>query len=155
MIGQQNESVVVLGGANYSSAGTSVFTFDTRGYRYAEIDVIFGVLATNGGVPSVCRITESDATVISNFTTITGGSATLAAASLANSMVKFQIDLRNRKRYLNLDLTNGTTTLVITTVAKLSRPESSKLTAAQQSEKLNIASGASTNAGVNQIVRLT
>lgn len=149
----QHEGSVVMAPASYSAAGTSVFTFDTAGFRECEIDVIFGALATNGGVPSVCRITESDATVISNFTTITGLSATLAAANLASSMVKFQIDLRKRKRYLNLDLTNGTTTLVIGAVARLIRGESSKFTAAQQSEKLNIASGASTNPGVNQIIR--
>jgi hypothetical protein len=150
----QNEAILTLGGASYSSAGTSVTTFDTRGFRYAVVDVTFGTLATNGGVPSVFRITESDATVISNFTTITGGSATLAAANLAHSTVRFQIDLRNRKRYLNLDITNGTSSLVISAVARLSRPETSKLTAAQQSVT-NMASGASTNASVNQIVRIT
>lgn len=146
----QNEANVVMAPASYSSAGTSVFTFDCRGFKECEVDVIFGALATNGGVPSVCRITESDATVISNFTTITGGSATLAAAALGGSVVKFQIDLRNRKRYLNLDLTNGTTTLVIGAVARLVRAETSKLTAAQQSIT-NLASTGAT--AVNQIVR--
>lgn len=146
----QNEANVVMAPASYSAAGTSVFTFDCRGFKECEVDVIFGALATNGGVPSVCRITESDATVISNFTTITGGSATLAAAALGGSVVKFQIDLRNRKRYLNLDLTNGTTTLVIGAVARLVRAETSKLTAAQQSIT-NLASTSAT--AVNQIVR--
>ncbi len=152
MNSQQDEAVVVLGGVNYSAAGTALMTFDTRGFRYAQVEVDFGVLATNGGVPSVCRISESDATVISNFTTIAGLAATLAAANLANSQVKFQIDLRNRKRFLNLDITNGTTTLIISARAKLTRPETSKLSATQQSV-LNIASGASTNPSVNQIIR--
>lgn len=147
----QNEANVVMAPASYSAAGTSVFTFDTRGFRECEVDVIFGALATNGGVPSVCRITESDATVISNFTTITGGSATLAAAALGESVVKFQIDLRKRKRYLNLDLTNGTTALVIGAVARLKRPETAKYTAAQQS--ITNLSSTSTTA-VNQIVRI-
>ena len=146
----QNEGNAVMAPASYSSAGTSQFWFDTIGYDYAEVDVVFGALATNGGVPSVCRITESDATVISNFTTITGGSATLAAAALGGSIVKFQMDLRARKRYINLDLTNGTTTVVIGAVARLRRSEVSKDTAASQS----VTNQASTSAtAVNQIVR--
>jgi hypothetical protein len=153
MIQQQDEAVAVMAPVSYSAAGTSVFTFDTRGFRYLEVDVMFGTLATNGGVPSVFRLSESDATVISNFAAISGASMTLLAANLASSVVKFQVDLRGRKRYINLDITNGTSALVIGAAAKLTRPESSKLTAVQQSVA-NIASGASTNNGVNQIVRV-
>lgn len=147
----QNEANVVLAPGSYSSGGTSVFWFDRKGFDYAEVGVIFGALATNGGVPSVCRITESDATVISNFTTITGGSATLAAATLGGSVVKFQIDLRKRKRYINLDLTNGTTTLVIGAVAKLTRASKGRFTAADQSITNQDSTGAT---AVNQIVRI-
>lgn len=151
MINQQQQASVVMAPASYSSGGTSVMWFDRKGFDYAEVNVLFGTLATNGGVPSVFRITESDATVISNFTTISGGSATLLAASLAGSCVKFQIDLRKRKRYINLDVTNGTSTLLIGAVANLTRAGQSRDTAAQQSVTNQ---AATTNAAVNQLVQL-
>ena len=145
----QNEANVVMAPAQLSSGGTAQMWFDRIGFDYAEVDVVCGVLSTSGGFPSVCRITESDATVISNFTTITGGSATMNA-SIGESVTKFQIDLRNRKRYINLDVTNGTTTLVVGAVARLIRAEQSKDTAAAQSVT-NKASTATT--AVSQIVR--
>lgn len=151
----QSEANVIMAPAAYSSGGTSVFWFDRKGFDYCEVDVVFGTLATNGVIPSVCRITESDATVISNFTTITGASATLAAATLGGSIVKFQIDLRRRKRYLNLDLTHGTSTAAITlvmgAVAKLTRAGQGRYTAARQSITNEASTGAT---AVNQIVRI-
>lgn len=143
MISSQGDAMVGLPALSYSSGGTGHMQFSTQSYDYAFLDIGFGVLATNGGIPSVLKISEADDTT-SNITAVvalTGGTVVDAshgfiitpATALGGSVIELQIDLRKRKKYLTLDITNGTSTLIIDAKCRLTRAEQSADTAAAKS----------------------
>lgn len=81
----------------------TVTEVDTLGYRYAIIDVCFGNVPAN---VAACQVTESD-TAGSGHANISGASATVTAAAGDGKVYGFALDLRSRKRYLDLTLTAG------------------------------------------------
>lgn len=109
-----------------TNAGTLTGLLDTKGFDFVSIDLLSeSQAATN--VPTVMRIGESDTaptafadcTVITNFV---GGTATstsvgfviptpvtLTSAGVNTYSVKFNIDLRGRKRYLAIEFSPITT----------------------------------------------
>lgn len=97
------------------NAAFATGTLDTLGFAYAEIFVYLGALDI---AVAALKVTESDDSGMAGETDITGtvfgtdandtGSAsTLPSATDDNKCYKFEIDLRGRKRYLDLKLTGG------------------------------------------------
>lgn len=139
-------ATVVQPPASVASTATTTCQFDTIGYDYAVVDVLVGTQATTDPAITTIKWLEADADTNSSSMTaivaLTGGSATSTSAGylipavtvtgLGGAAVQFQIDLRKRKRYLQLNITPGTT-LVLGAVAKLHRAEQSPLTAAAKS----------------------
>ena len=135
MIHGQDEGLVHLPPASFSNAGTALLSFDRKGFDYLTMYVSFGALATNAATLTVISLTDCDTTVVSSFATFTGSSvgADWAVASLGQSIGKFQVDLRKRKRYIALNITNATTTVIIGAIGRLTRAGVSHDTASQQS----------------------
>lgn len=147
---QDEAAVVVLAPVATTNATTAFASFDTNGFEYCVLDVLSGVYSAD--VPTVMNIAENDVTTTATFVTVAGGSATgnLSTSTFGNSVTRFQIDLRARKRYIALNLTMGTTTGVMAAVARLGRSASSRDTAAQQS----VLRTGNTVAAINSITRL-
>lgn len=133
-----------------ASTATTTCQFDTLGFDFAVIDFMCGTQATTDPAITTLKFLEADAnTNSSNMTAITaftGAAATSTSAGFAipavtvtglGCAIQFQMDLRKRKRFIQINSTPGTT-LVIGAVVKLHRAEISPLTAAQKSANLNM-----------------
>ena len=117
---------VIVDNAAYTSA-----ELDTLGWDYAQIVVYLG--ATDIAM-AACKVTESDVTASGHVdvsgldtdgdTNIDGSAATLPTATDDNGFVIFDIDLRGRKRFLDLSITagDGTAGTYAAAFAILSRP---------------------------------
>jgi len=116
----------VVGSTVTSSAGTATLTIDTIGWEYASVDVIVAQSAVAGHTASS----------ILNVLTLSGGETTTAgsaiytvavpAASVAvtsqPSVVRLDIDLRGKGRYVKVDATPSQS-LSTTIVGRLSKGE--------------------------------
>jgi len=124
---------------NNTSALTT--TIDTLGFDYCSIFVEFGVM---DAALTVLKVQESDFANMSGAADITGliyGTSTNIAGSVSalpsstsdNTVFGFDIDLKARKRYLDVVATvgaAGTTGAFITCQSVLSRAEQAPTTAA-------------------------
>lgn len=96
------------------NAAVTTAAVDTQGFDYAVVNVYIG--ATDIAVAAL-SLKESDESG-ANFADIpgctygtsnndTGSASTLPSATADNTFVSFFVDLRGRKRYLDLNLTGG------------------------------------------------
>lgn len=113
----------VTGAGSATNAGTfTSANIDTLGYDFVTIDVSATTqsASTQAGSPSVLKIQESDTTVASTFADVVGFRGASATATNVDFVVgvgktsgvnayKFNVDARNRKRYLNLVISPTTT----------------------------------------------
>lgn len=150
-----HHALVVQPPASVASTATTTMTFDTIGYDYAIVDVFCGTQATTDPAITTLKFLENDTnTNASNMAAIvalTGAAATSTSAGfaipavtvtgLAGTVAEFQIDLRKRKRFMQVNITPGTT-LVLGAAVRLCRGEVAALTAAQKSANLNMSSTA-------------
>lgn len=114
---------------------------DTAGYDYAKIVVHLG--ATDIAMTALA-VTESDTSasghanvtglVFGTSTTTDGATSNLPAADDDNKFFICDIDLRGRKRYLDLTATagNGTNGTFLTAWVELSRADETPVTASQR-----------------------
>ena len=122
------------------NASAAVTEIDTNGYSACEILVLIG--ATDIGITALA-VTESD-TAGSGHANVTGliwgtsadiasVTSTVPSATDDNKIFKFEIDLRSRKRYLDVTCTvgNGTAGGYVTILTRLSNPDVSPATAAE------------------------
>lgn len=97
------------------NAAFTTAALDTKGFGHAEIFVAFGAMDI---AATVLKAQESDDSGMSGATDITGtvvgtdandtgSTSTLPSATSDNTIFKFEIDLKGRKRYLDLLLTGG------------------------------------------------
>ncbi|MFZ9311563.1 MAG: hypothetical protein ACO24O_08695 [Arenimonas sp.] len=104
------------------NASATTASVDTKGYDYAVITVYFGAMDI---AVTAMKLQESDDD--STYADITG--ATFAggypSATSDNTAWKFYVDLRGRKRYLDLVLTlgDGAAGTYVAAFAELSRAE--------------------------------
>lgn len=121
------------------NASWAVAELDCLGWDYAEILVILG--ATDKAITAM-TLQEGDVSgTVANITEATWGTAnnhvgaasTLPSATDDNKIFKFEIDLRKRKRYLDLTLTigDGTAGGYAVVLARLSRGRTIPSTAAE------------------------
>lgn len=140
-----------LAPVSLNGAGTTI-VIDTLGFDYCEIAVLHGLVGAADF--TVLKVQEADAITDANTLTsgadITGlivgtstdiaGAATTFPGDASDGLIKplFEIDLRARKRYIDVAVTTGAASL-IAIVARLSRAEQMPTTAAQK--------------GANQVLR--
>lgn len=114
---------------------------DTLGFDYCEIYVHLG--ATDVAMAALA-VTESDTSgsghanvpglIFGTSTNTAGSTSTLPSATDDNKFFCFDIDLRGRKRYLDLTATagDGTTGTFLVAWAVLSRAEATPVTASER-----------------------
>lgn len=111
---QNTATKVAIKPQSVATNATAFGYVDTLGYDEAAVDVILDSAAATSSNPAVCKLSESDDTETTNFADITGfvGDATdgftVPAADTANpQIVRLNVDLRARKRYLGVSLTSA------------------------------------------------
>lgn len=122
---QSYKHSVLLAPITKTSGSTATAYFDGKYYDAAEVLVTIGALKnTNGIPPKTIKLQESDDTVATNFADISG--ASVSAGPTAGGQVRFNIDLRKRKRYIQLSFTPETTTnddQIVSAIVLLGRGE--------------------------------
>ena len=132
------KSVCPLGPISFSAAGTAISaSVDAKGYEELQLVVTKTTHATD--YITVLTIQQSDDTVLTNFAAVTGYVAgtdwTLASltggtnAATEKAAGVFNIDLRGKKRYFRVLVTNGAVASGIGLTATLARPEQAPITA--------------------------
>ena len=135
------KSVVALGPVSLTAAGVATSaTIDAKGYEELQLVVTRTTHATD--VITTLTIQNSDTDVASNFAAITGyvQGTDYSAASLSGgtnaatekAAAVFNLDLRGKKRYFRVLVTNGAVTGVIGITGTLARAEQAPITATLQ-----------------------
>jgi hypothetical protein len=120
------DTKTVIGTTVTSAAGTATLTIDTLGYQHASVEVIVAVSSTAANtaasILNVLTLSHGDTTTAgSSIYTVAAPSASVAVTSKP-SVVRMDIDLRGRGRYVKVDATPATS-LPTTIVARLSKGE--------------------------------
>jgi hypothetical protein len=123
-------------GAIVDNAAFTTAAIDTLGFRFVTIIVLLGALDI---AVAALKLQESNDSGMSGATDVPGADfsvspATLPAATDDNNLFAIQVDMRGRKRYLDLSLTggDGSAGSYATVLAVLSEPEQSPNTAAKR-----------------------
>ena len=135
------KSVVALGPVSLTAAGVATSaTIDAKGYEELQLVVTRTTHATD--VITTLTIQNSDTDVASNYATITGyvQGTDYSAASLSggtNAATEkaagvFNIDLRGKKRYFRVLVTNGGVTGIVGITGTLARGSEAPITATNQ-----------------------
>lgn len=104
----KNKMTVLLNAATQSAGATRSANLDCLGADYATITIPLGIEVNTNGVGPTIVLSEGDTT--SSFATWSS-SCTLTAHGIETAhQVRFDVDTRARKRYLNLAISSGTTT---------------------------------------------
>jgi hypothetical protein len=117
------KQVIVISQASTTNAATATGTVDCSGYSFLTMDVIMATSNVVSNNPTVFKLEESDdLTTYSAITALTGdgtGGWTIPNCVTSGDWgMKFNVDLRGRKRYLKLSI-SPLTTQVITAIANL------------------------------------
>lgn len=117
-------SKTVVGTGCTSAATTATLTLDTLGYSYASIDVIVAKSSTAANtaasILNVLTLSQGDTnTAGSSVYTVAVPSASVEVTNQP-SVVRFDVDLRGKSRYLKIDATPATV-LATNIVARLGK----------------------------------
>ena len=135
------KSVVALGPISFTAAGTAISaSVDAKGYE--ELQLVVTKTTHASDYITVFNIQQSDDTVLTNFAAVTGYVAgtdwTLASltggtnAATEKAAGVFNIDLRGKKRYFRVLVTNGAATGIVGITGTLARGEQAPITATLQ-----------------------
>lgn len=121
----QGKQVIAISQVAKTNAATATGNIDTLGFDFATIDLIATTSNDTTNNPSVLKISESDDTVVTNFADVSGlvGDTDFtipASVTSGNWGIKFNVDLRPRKRFLKLTV-SPVTTQTFTVIANLFR----------------------------------
>lgn len=106
----KNKTVAVTNpGAIVDNAAFTTATIDTRGFAFLTIIIVLGALDT---ALAALKLREGDESDMSDAADVTGADfsvapATLPAATDDNKVYALQVNLKGRKRYVDLTLTGG------------------------------------------------
>jgi len=135
------KSVCPLGPISFTAAGTAISaSVDAKGYE--ELQLVVTKTTHASDYITVFNIQQSDDTVLTNFAAVTGYVAgtdwTLASltggtnAATEKAAGVFNIDLRGKKRYFRVLVTNGAVTGIVGITGTLARAEQAPITATNQ-----------------------
>ena len=136
---------VAKASASVAIGATHSHEIDTLGFKYASIDVAFEKVAaagTNSAVCLVCKLQHGDSTSsyadVSGFVGGTSFTFPTPANTTADTVVRFDVDLRGKKRYLKVVAT-GNATGSVYSVARLGKPEDGPDTASEKGASVAVA----------------
>lgn len=116
----------VVGTTVTSAAGTATLTIDTLGYAYASVDVLVAVSATAANtaasILNVLTLSQGDTNTAGSSVYTVAAPAASVAVTAQPSVVRLDVDLRGKSRYLKVDATPATS-LATTIVARLGKGE--------------------------------
>ncbi len=119
-------SKTVVGTTVTSAAATATLTIDRLGYDYASIDVIVAISATpantSASILNVLTLSQGDTTTAGTSIYTVAVPAASVAVTSQPSVVRLDVDLRGRGRYVKVDATPATA-LATTIVARLGKGE--------------------------------
>lgn len=125
----------VVGDGAAGTAGTATLTLDTLGFAYASIDVIVAKSGTAShtaaSILNTLTLSQGDTTAAGNTVYSVAAPAASAAVTSQASIVRFDVDLRGKSRYLKIDA-SAVGTLRTDIVARLGKAEAGPNTAAKQ-----------------------
>lgn len=135
----QLKQIALLNGSSVATNANTTATVDLQGFDWATIDV-FGATAAATDQPTVLKIGEGDTTsAFTDITAFVGGTATatnvgyvIPAQITSTSVfysVKFNIDCRARKRYLQVSIGSPGATTAFSAVANLGKGEQAPVNA--------------------------
>ena len=134
---ESTKTLSSIGSADTATDATFTHTLDTLGYDYASIDVVCEAsTATGDAVANALFLSQSDDnTTFANITEFVGGGTggfTIPTSSLtgASNIVRFNVDMRGKKRYLKVNATPAFATRVVS-VARLGKAEVGPVSAAE------------------------
>ena len=128
-----------------TTSSTHSHEIDTLGFKYASIDVAFEKVVaagTNSAVCLVCKLQHGDSTSsyadVSGFVGGTSFTFPTPANTTADTVVRFDVDLRGKKRYLKVVAT-GNATGSVYSMARLGKPEDGPDTASEKGASVAVA----------------
>jgi hypothetical protein len=130
-----SKTAAKVSNGDIATNATHQHSIDTIGFNYASIDVCFEPVVaagTNSAVAVALKLQEGDTTAsYSDVTGYVGGTSftiPTPSATSDTSVVRFNVDMRGRKRYLNVYATPNAASPVVS-VARLGKPEESPVAA--------------------------
>lgn len=125
----------VAGTPASGTAGTATLTLDTLGFAYASIDVVVAKSSTAGhtaaSILNTLTLSQGDTTTAGESVYTVTVPAASAAVTSQPSIVRLDLDLRGKKRYIKVDA-SAVGTLTTDIVARLGKGEAGPRTAAQK-----------------------
>ena len=116
----------VVGSTVTSAAGTATLTVDTLGYAYASVDVLVATSATpantSASILNVLTLSQGDTNTAGSSVYTVAAPAASVAVTAQPSVVRLDVDLRGKSRYLKVDATPATS-LATTIVCRLGKGE--------------------------------
>jgi len=116
----------VVGSTVTSAAGTATLTVDTLGYAYASVDVVVARSATPANtaasVLNVLTLSQGDTNTAGSSVYTVAVPAASVAVTAQPSVVRLDVDLRGKSRYLKVDATPASS-LATTIVCRLGKGE--------------------------------
>lgn len=126
----------VVGTTVTSAAATATLTIDTLGYAYASVDVIVATSATpantSASILNVLTLSQGDTNTAGSSVYTVAAPAASVAVTAQPSVVRLDVDLRGKSRYLKVDATPATA-LATTIVARLGKGAEGPETASAKS----------------------
>jgi hypothetical protein len=140
----ENTKTVASLSDDITTSATHSMEIDTLGFKVASIDVAFEKVAaagTNSAVALVLKLQHGDST--SSYADLSGyvGGTSFTIPTPANTtgdvVVRFDVDLRGKRRYLRV-LATGNATGSVYSVARLGKPEDGPDTATEKGASVAI-----------------
>lgn len=129
------KDTVLLSPHAMTNSATVTANLDCKGAGHATLRLLFAAELNTNAVGPTLSVLDSNDTVVSNFATVTANRTNedLTAAK----EVRYEIDLRKRKRYLRLSVTTGTATndnVTVACIATLTRNQEDPNTDAEMGD---------------------
>lgn len=132
--------------SSITAGATATGNIDTLGFDLCRISVLLPTADVVSNKPSTLKVSESDDTVVTNFTDVVGlrsgtdftlPNCITAATSITQPYAVLTVNCQARKRYLKVSVA-AQVAQVVNVIAELQRPEVSPLTTDQATVVVNL-----------------